>query len=329
MSKNIYLFSDGYLSRDKNTLLFVFNGKKNYIPIENVDSISVFGEISITKSLLSLCTKQNIPLHFFNYYEYYIGTYYPRNIYNSGFVILEQVKHYQDKEKRIFLAKSIIDAAVSNMLFNLNNYKSSQPQLVDYIKSIETIKTTLGNQTDIPALMNVEGQVRKLYYESFNFILKNGDFEFTTRIKNPPNNPLNAMISFGNSLCYTTCLSEIYRTHLDPRIGYLHETNNRAFTLNLDIAEIFKPIIVDTVIFTLINKNIISLSDFDESLNYSYMKKSGCEKFVKQYEEKLATTFYYAPVKKNVSYKRLIRMECYKLYKHLMGEKLYQPYIHK
>ena len=74
------------------------------------------------------------------------------------------------------------------------------------------------------------------------------------RSKRPPQNRLNALISFLNSLCYVTTLAQIYKTHLDPRIGFLHETNFRRFSLNLDIAEIFKPIKVikddyDSVIF--------------------------------------------------------------------------------
>jgi len=63
-------------------------------------------------------------------------------------------------------------------------------------------------------------------------------------------------------MLYTIVLSEIYKTHMDPRIGYLYETNFRRFTLNLDISEIFKPIIVNRIIFKLLNENIINASNF-------------------------------------------------------------------
>jgi len=99
---------------------------------------------------------------------------------------------------------------------------------------VEQISSKIGEIegiTTIPNLMQLEGEVRKVYY---------GGFPFERRTKRPPQNPLNAMISFGNSLLYTTILGEIYRTHLDPRIGYLHESNRRSFSLNLDIAEVFK-----------------------------------------------------------------------------------------
>lgn len=169
-------------------------------------------------------------------------------------------------------------------------------------------------------------EIRKIYYRSFNHIIQTEGFSFTKRSKRPPENPINALISFGNSLLYTTVLSEIYRTHLDPRIGYLHETNQRSFTLNLDIAEVFKPVIVDRVIFSLLNKRQIQLKHFLEEVGFSYLNEKGRAIFVKEYENKLNTTIKHRNLGK-VSYRKLIRIECYKLYKHFMEEEPYTPFL--
>ena len=83
------------------------------------------------------------------------------------------------------------------------------------------------------------------------------------------------MISFGNSIMYTTTLSEIYKTHLDPRIGYLHSTNFRRFTLSLDVSEIFKPIIIDRVIFTLLGRNMINGDDFEKNMEWITYERKG------------------------------------------------------
>jgi CRISPR-associated protein Cas1 len=80
--------------------------------------------------------------------------------------------------------------------------------------------------------MGAEGRMRKIYYEAFNVILKNG-FEFQKREKRPPTDPINALISFGNSLMYTTVLGEIYKTQLDPTVSYLHEPSTKRFSLSL------------------------------------------------------------------------------------------------
>ena len=126
---------------------------------------------------------------------------------------------------------------------------------------------------------------------------------------------------------YTTCLSEIYKTHLDPRIGFLHATNFRKFTLNLDVAEVFKPIIVDRVIFTLLGRNIIKDEDFEKTTGGLLMKEKAKKDFVQEFENKLRTTIKHRKLGRNVSYRSLIRMELYKLQKHLMSEENYQAFV--
>ena len=138
---------------------------------------------------------------------------------------------------------------------------------------------------------------------------------------------MNSLISFGNSLMYVTCLSEIYRTHLDPRISFLHATNYRRYGLNLDLAEIFKPIVVDRVIFTLVNKGMLQKESFKKDSGGVFLKDKAREVFLKAYDTRLKDTLMLPRLKRHVSYKRLIRMECYKLEKHLLGDEPYQPYV--
>lgn len=122
-------------------------------------------------------------------------------------------------------------------------------------------------------------------------------------------------------------LSEIYKTHLDPRIGFLHTTNFRRFTLNLDIAEIFKPIVVDRIIFTLIGKRMITANDFDKDMGGILLKENSMKRFVEEFDTKLKTTIQHRELGIKVSYNRLIRMELYKLEKHLIGEQEYTPFV--
>ncbi len=126
---------------------------------------------------------------------------------------------------------------------------------------------------------------------------------------------------------YTVVLSEIYKTHLDPRIGYLHSTNYRRFTLNLDVAEVFKPIIVDRLIFSLIDRKMITVNDFSSTMEGLLMSESAKKKFVTGFEEKMKTTIKHRAINREVSYRMLIRMELYKLEKHLIGESEYTPFV--
>ena len=327
MKKTIYIFSDGELKRKENTLYFQSEKGKKYVPVENTSEIMAFGEITINKKLLELLSQQEIILHYFNYYGYYMGSFYPREHYNSGYMILKQAKHYSDNSKRIKLALKFVEGAISNMTRVLGYYNARGVQLSDEIRSIEELQNKLQDQPDTESLMAIEGNVRDLYYKTFNCIINDEDFAFDERTRRPPENRLNALISFGNSILYATVLSEIYKTHLDPRIGFLHTTNFRRFTLNLDVAEVFKPVIVDRVIFYLLNKKIIKARHFATHLGGIYLNEKGRSSFIEELDKRFKTTINVRNIGKQVSYRRLIRLELYKLEKHLMGEKEYEPFV--
>ena len=328
LKQSIYIFSNGRLKRKDNTLFFENEeGVKKFIPIENTKEIYAFGEIDLNTKILNFLSQKEIILHYFNYYGYYTGTIYPREHYNSGFMILKQAAYYMDNEKRVFIAKMFIEGAAKNCLKILKYYERRGKNLDAQISEIERLLEELGKQSTIDKSMAIEGQIKQTYYEGFNAIIDNESFKFYGRNRRPPKDSINAMISFSNSLIYTYCLSEIYQTHLDPRIGYLHSTNFRRFTLNLDVAEIFKPVIGDRTIFALINKGIIVPADFEKALNGIVLNDKGRKKFLTYIDEKLKQTIKHSTLNRQVSYRRLIRLELYKLEKHFMGEKEYKPFV--
>jgi CRISPR-associated protein Cas1 len=325
--KRLYIFKKGVLKREGNTLCIQSESDKRYIPVKNVASIYVFSEIQFNKRLLEFLTQNRITLHIFNYYGYYIGSYYPRLYYSSGYMTVKQVEHYLNKEKRIEIAKLIVYGSISNMLSLLKYYRRKGRDLNEEIRKLESFVDEIWNSTNIEGLMGVEGNARKVYYTSWNKIISREGFSFEYRSKRPPHNRLNALISFGNSMLYTTILGLIYRTHLDPRIGYLHETNFRRFTLNLDISEIFKPVIVDRIIFTLINRRMITPDNFSKQVKGIFLKESGRKIFVENFEKRLQESININ--RKRIKYERLMILELYKLEKHLIGDKNYKPYIQR
>lgn len=173
--------------------------------------------------------------------------------------------------------------------------------------------------------MNIEGKIKELYYSSFNNIIKNTDFYFERRSKKPPKDPINALISFTNSMIYVYVLSAIYNSQLDARIGFLHSTNARKFSLHLDIAEIFKPIIGNRTIFKAINKNILDTSHFQFDKDQCFLNEKGKEKILILLEDKLKNTIQ--TENKNASYEYLLKEECYKLQRHLLGKEEYTPFV--
>jgi CRISPR-associated protein Cas1 len=327
MKKNIYIFSNGQLKRKQNTLFFEnSDGQQKYIPVEDTAELLLFGEVDLNKKLLDFLSQKQIILHFFNYYQYYIGSFYPREHYNSGYMIVKQVEAYQRTMQRLFLAKQFVSGAIHNMLKVLKYYHDRDIPVEDRIQGIAELSEKVRQTDTIEKLMAYEGNIREIYYNSFDRIIKNPDFRFGVRSKRPPLNYVNSMISFLNTLVYTTVLSMIYHTHLDPRIGFLHTSNFRKFSLNLDIAEVFKPLLVDRLIFSLLNKSEITAKSFDNKVGGIIFKEKAVKKVIAQFDERLKTTVMHKELNRDVSYKRLILMECYKIEKHLIGEKEYEPF---
>ena len=127
-------------------------------------------------------------------------------------------------------------------------------------------------------------------------------------------------------MCYGQCLRAIHQTQLNPTISFLHEPGERRFSLSLDLAEIFKPLLVDRVIFKVLNKREIQQHHFEEDLNRVILKPSGRKIFVQSFEERLQETIKHRILNRSVSYKHLIKLECYKLQKHILGIEQYRPF---
>ncbi len=326
--QSVYVFSSGNLKRHGNSLIVETENGKKHIPVENVLDLRIFGEISINKRLLEFLTQKGITVHFYNHKGYYVGTYYPRESNTTGTTFVKQVEHYINTFKRLKIAKEFVRGSMKNMIAFLKKYSKKGYKLSDivdqlnkYLKSIDSAKT-------IPELMGYEGNSRDAYYSAFDKIIDRGEFKIQKRERRPPTNYMNTLISFGNSLIYTTTLSEIYKTHLDPRVGYLHEANQRRFTLHLDISEIFKPVIVDKTIFRLINRNQIKPKHFSKITGGLKLNEDGKKLFIKEFESKLSETIYHERLKRKISYRTLIRLEAYKLEKHILGMEEYTPWIY-
>lgn len=353
MKKNFYILRNGKLIRKGNTIYFIYEKskekafsaeidgeeiemevedasdkpeyEKRVLPVEQIGAFFIYGRVSFTSGVISFLSKNNIPVHFFGYYGNYESTLMPKEMLLSGEMHIKQAMHYLLPDKRIFIAKRFVEGSAQNILKNLEYYQREGRELGEEISYIKSAYKSIENCKNVSQILALEGAIRNKYYSSFNKILKY--FEFDERSRQPPKNPINAMISFGNSLLYATAIKQIYHTQLDQTISFLHEPSERRFSLALDISEIFKPLLVDRVIFKLVNKNIISENHFVRELNSCLLNNKGKEIFLREYEEKLNTTIKHRDLRRNVSYERLIYLECLKLCKHFLGMKEYKPFV--
>lgn len=344
MPRTYYLFTHGRLRRSQNTLFFdkgedvrtpddspddtglpsgVLTGSKHVLPIETVSALYLFGEIDLNSKVISFLGKHHVPAFFFDYYGHYAASLQPREAVVSGRLKVAQVRHYLRKEKRLALARAFIEAAFFNLRRNLLYFQgrvSEREPLQDALAVLEAERQTLSDVSTVEQLMGAEGRARHAYYGAWPALLGpevSQRFPFEKRSRRPPNNALNAMISFGNSLCYAVCLKAIFRTALDPSIAYLHEPGDRRFSLSLDLAEVFKPLLVDRLILRVLKTGQIKPEHFEPYMNGVFLKDTGRRIFVEAWEERLQKTIKHRTLNRSVSYEHLVRLEAFKLIRHL------------
>lgn len=339
MKQPKYLFNAGRMSRQDNTLKFTpvdengNEGQPRFLPVEQVGDLYVFGSLDANSALYNFLGQQGIAVHFFDFYENYTGSFMPREYLLAGKMQVEQTKHYLAAKKRIEIARGFVQGAADNILRVMKYYQNRGKDLTEALARIETLMAGIPLATDVPTLMGTEGNIRQTYYATFDTLV--GEvFTMDGRTKRPPQNELNALISFGNMLCYTACLGTIRHTQLNPTISFLHEPGARRYSLALDLAEVFKPILVDRLIFRMINKRQLQPSDFRISsadvpgagVNVCVLKEAARQRFMQGWDEQLKETIKHRVLGRSVSYRHLLKLECYKLQKHLLGMETYRPF---
>lgn len=325
-SETKYIFSKGDLTRQDFSIKFKNETGNFYLPIEKIKEIYCFNELTLSTKLLDILATAGIIVHFFNYYENYIGTFYPKKTLISGKLTVKQALAFENN--RLDISKTIVKGIANNIRYVVYHYyrhgvKELKESIDFYNKDVEKL---LMNSKDIKQILSVEGKVWSTFYSSFKYFLPE-NFIINKRVKRPPDNPMNAMISFGNTLLYTKTITQIYNTHLEQSISYLHEPSEGRFSLSLDLSEVFKPVIVYKTIFDLVNNKKINVEKhFEEKLNYSLLNEKGKKIFIEAFENRINQTFEHPRLNRKITYKQAIKLDGYKLIKYIMEGKEFLPF---
>lgn len=298
----------------------------NYIPIENIRELYCFNDITFSTKFLGMLSKAGVIVHYFDYYENYIGTFYPKEYLVSGSLLVKQALAYETK--RLIIARAIVNGIAKNIYEVLYHYyRHGKQELKEYIQWLRRkVPTLLDKANTINQIMMVEGTIWARFYNSFKVFLPE-EFIMNKRVKRPPDNPMNALISFGNTMLYTKTITQIYHTHLNQQISYLHASTEGRFSLCLDLCEVFKPIIVFKTIFDCVNNRKLSVEKhFVKDYNYCLLNEEGRKIFVKEFDNRINQVFVHAKLKRKVSYRHAIQLDGYKLIKYLMENQPFVPF---
>lgn len=327
MKKVIYLYKSGQLlCKDYSLILKDKKDYVSYIPIEQIDMLICFGEISINKRTLSLLNKHNIVILFFNFYGQYIGRFTPKQ-YLDGKILINQIHIFENETIRYHIARTMIISSLKNCLALLKYYNKKQFPLLDNIIEIESIIKECNNKS-VTELLLLEAQAKKIYFNSFDIILEKEKYHFIKRTKNPPLNEINALLSYGYSLLYANYISVIDRSRLYSQISFVHSLTKCSESLQFDLADILKPVLIDRLVLSLCRHKSLKDEYFDYKKDSCYLNKKGVKFFVEKYENYLLKTIKIN--NKYYSYRNLISREVHLLSNYIANESNdYKPYIMK
>lgn len=336
MKDSFYIFRSGSLRKKEHSLYYAYKSEDAppegelfskkagvFIPVTRVRDVFIFGQTDFNTQALAILSRHTINCHFFNWFGSYLGSFMARDHLLAGETVVAQVQHYLDAAKRLTIARGILHAASYNMLRTLAR-QAKQEEVTKRYAACKALREKFASARDIATLMGYEGNLRKNYYAAFDSMLDG--YKMERRSMNPPENEVNAMISFGNALLYARCLSSIHETQLNPTVGFLHEPALRRVSLALDIAEVFKPIIVDRLILWLVNRKMLSDEHFRREVDLCYLSETGRKLFTRAFDERLKMTIKAGDGGNPRSYRQLITDECHKLAAHLKGESKYEGF---
>lgn len=328
-SRQITVLSDGILSKKDFALRFASENGKYDIPVYGCDNINVYSDVVFDSNFLAQAAKKRVIVSVFNDRGKKLGSFIPENRLLSPPVTIEQLQAYGDKKQRLYLASRFVLGSVHNLRLNIRYYRKNYEDklFTEALNAIDALEKQIKKCDDYNDLLMLEARVRNAYYHCFDAFIRAEGFSFDKRTRRPPKNEVNAMLSFGYTSLYNLLATEIQKTALDVRVGFLHATNKRRESLNLDIAELFKPLIVDRVVFSMINRKMIdSEKHFEHMENGTvYLNSEGKHIFLRTFSEKLDARVTMG--KKSVSYRTIIDWEIKKLINYFRkGEKRYNPF---
>jgi CRISP-associated protein Cas1 len=163
MKKSLFVYNEGTLQRHDNTIRFIDKaGNKKDIPIETVGEINIMTQMEFNTSFLNILSQNGIIVHCYNYYDYYIGSFYPKESLISGELLVNQVNHYTDSDKRLKIAQKFIDGAADNIYRNVRYYNARGKDLQSTLDDIDNIRKNIYKSKSVTELMGYEGNIRKI-----------------------------------------------------------------------------------------------------------------------------------------------------------------------
>ena len=324
--------------------------RKEHIPLIKIDQVVVLGEVTLTASAMHLLLERNIEITFLSHYGQFKGRLSPP-FSKNGILRLAQSRAHHDMTKRCELARSFVIGKLSNQRQRLQRYNrthhdaevnQSIKQLNDLLSNLTTLRihqpSTMkplatgdhrAQGTVMDTILGMEGAGSAAYFRCFGKLLSDPKrWPFSGRVKRPPTDPVNALLSFGYSLLTNRVASAVQVVGFDHFVGYLHSTFHGRPALALDLMEEFRPVIVDSVVVEILNHRMMTPADFIVELGGYRLKQDKRTLFLSKFEEKLNQEIQHPIFEYKTNYRRCLELQARLLAKVVTGEiDEYPPFI--
>lgn len=296
-----------YVIRQKNDML-------RSVPKETVESISVFGNSSISTKAIHQLLIDGIPVNFFSGK----GQYYGMLLSTEEMGRKTKVRHkqfcaFENAQFRLGLAKTMIAAKIHNQKVLLARLCGDRSKYDDAFKQITIAEKKIQIANSEAQIMGYEGMAARAYFQIMGKSVEK-DFRFGARSRRPPKDPFNSMLSLGYTLISHESVTALQTVGLDPYNGLLHAERNGGATLAFDMIEEWRAPVVDAVVTSMVNGHEIKIDDFmrDDGGNAIFLTNSGMRKFLKKYERKMMTKTKYLDYKDtgSVSFREAMFRQC-------------------
>ena len=328
----VYLVQDGVVIRKTGERLKVTLKKETLldVPLIKVDQLVAFGNVTFTQAALRELLERGVDLVFLTSQGRYLGRLVPK-LSKNGLLRRAQYAVACDHKRSLELARGFVRGKLHNMrtLLQRAEREKSGAGFSQAIAQLKAMMERLARATSIDEVRGIEGAGTAVYFQAFAQLIKAEGFWFPGRVRRPPTDPVNAMLSFGYVLLYKDLQAACSIVGFDPYIGYLHGDRYGKPSLALDLMEEFRPILVDSIVLSLINKRMITTSDFQVGLGQVHrMKKRALKTFLQAYEEKKRTEIKHPSLGCRVTYWRSLELQARILAKAVTGElNRYVPFL--
>lgn len=315
-----------YLSQSSGRILIKAPGGVNLgeASLEQLQEVVLCGPVQMSTQLVHTCLYNDIPIHYMSLRGRYVGVTSPL-LHRHGLLREAQWRSHFDAGRSRKIAQNIVAAKMTNMRTLLMRYLRDQKEPQDDVlfKRVRQRIRQVDQAQDVDSLRGMEGMAARLYFEQFQRFIKPAKrefFIFRGRVRRPPNNAVNALLSFGYALLAKDCTGAAVRVGLDPYCGHYHTMKYGRPSLALDVMEYFRQPIVDSVVVTAINNGVFAPKDFLIYQNTCYLSERGRKKFVAQYEMRKKDHVTHPLFQYRLSYERTIELQYRVLGKYLLGD---------